>query len=175
MDEKAAHPPPSYPQGQPQMQSMQPQMTGMQPQMTGQGAYPPPQGYYPMQTPQAGMPGYPQMAPMQAPMVTGGYPGQPQVIPQQTVVQVQPDLGSQYQQQRKTHVSKKKKKLFSNLAPFSLVFARCARGDHDVVVRYGPCGIIAAIVFFPIGLIFLLYAGPIRFLSPISFFFQPRC
>ncbi|KAJ3490674.1 hypothetical protein NLI96_g1243 [Meripilus lineatus] len=126
MDEKAAHPP-SYPQGAPP--PMQPQMTGGQ---YPQGA--PPQGYYPMQTPQAGMPGYPQMAPMQTPMATGGYPAQPQVVPQQTIVQVQPDLGTQYQQQ---------------------LFARCARGDHDVTVRYGPCGIIAAIVFFPIGLIFL--------------------
>ncbi|KAI0789687.1 hypothetical protein C8Q75DRAFT_733495 [Abortiporus biennis] len=35
------------------------------------------------------------------------------------------------------------------------VYARCARGDHDVVKKYGPCGIITAIFCFPIGLIAL--------------------
>lgn len=35
------------------------------------------------------------------------------------------------------------------------LFARCARGDHDVETRYGPCGIITAILCFPIGLICL--------------------
>jgi len=36
------------------------------------------------------------------------------------------------------------------------LYARCARGEHDVVVKYGPCGIITAIACFPIGLIALL-------------------
>ncbi|KAH9079504.1 hypothetical protein EDB83DRAFT_1280013 [Lactarius deliciosus] len=35
------------------------------------------------------------------------------------------------------------------------VYARCARGDHDVVTSFGLCGIICAILLFPIGLIFL--------------------
>ncbi|KAI0306485.1 hypothetical protein B0F90DRAFT_1623531 [Multifurca ochricompacta] len=31
----------------------------------------------------------------------------------------------------------------------------CARGDHDVTTGFGLCGIICAILLFPIGLIFL--------------------
>jgi len=38
------------------------------------------------------------------------------------------------------------------------VFARCARGEHDVVTSFGLCGIICAILLFPIGLIFLWWA-----------------
>jgi hypothetical protein len=38
----------------------------------------------------------------------------------------------------------------------TLVFAQCARGDHDVSTKYGPCGIITAVLLFPIGLICLL-------------------
>jgi hypothetical protein len=36
------------------------------------------------------------------------------------------------------------------------VFARCARGEHDVVKKYGPCGIITGVLLFPLGLIALL-------------------
>ncbi|KAI0789694.1 hypothetical protein C8Q75DRAFT_806854 [Abortiporus biennis] len=36
------------------------------------------------------------------------------------------------------------------------MYARCARGDHDVVTKYGVCGIAAAVILFPIGLLFLL-------------------
>ena len=36
------------------------------------------------------------------------------------------------------------------------VMARCARGDHEVQKKYGPCGIITAVLLFPIGLICLL-------------------
>jgi hypothetical protein len=39
----------------------------------------------------------------------------------------------------------------------SSVFAQCARGDHDENVSFGLCGIICAILLFPIGLIFLWY------------------
>ena len=139
-------------------QSASEQLNMPQPQAPLNAA--PPQGYYPMQTPQAGMPGYPQMAPMQTPMATGGYPAQPQVVPQQTIVQVQPDLGTQYQQQREFSSSPLTRRVSLTRDPLLRpVFARCARGDHDVTLRYGPCGIIAAIVFFPIGLIFLLYVG----------------
>ncbi|KAI0273723.1 hypothetical protein BC834DRAFT_785015, partial [Gloeopeniophorella convolvens] len=35
------------------------------------------------------------------------------------------------------------------------LFARCARGDHEVTTSFGLCGIICAILLFPIGLIFL--------------------
>ncbi|KAI9446369.1 hypothetical protein H4582DRAFT_1905215 [Lactarius indigo] len=35
------------------------------------------------------------------------------------------------------------------------MLALCARGDHDVVTSFGLCGIICAILLFPIGLIFL--------------------
>ena len=35
------------------------------------------------------------------------------------------------------------------------VYALCARGEHDVVTSFGLCGIICAILLFPIGLIFL--------------------
>lgn len=35
------------------------------------------------------------------------------------------------------------------------LFAQCARGNHDVTTSFGLCGIICAILLFPIGLIFL--------------------
>ncbi|KAJ8475102.1 hypothetical protein ONZ45_g15720 [Pleurotus djamor] len=35
------------------------------------------------------------------------------------------------------------------------MYARCAQGMHDPTTKYGACGIIAAILLFPIGLIFL--------------------
>ncbi|KAI0006118.1 hypothetical protein BJV74DRAFT_761438 [Russula compacta] len=35
------------------------------------------------------------------------------------------------------------------------LFARCARGNHDETTSFGLCGIICAILLFPIGLIFL--------------------
>ncbi|KAJ3525202.1 hypothetical protein NM688_g8438 [Phlebia brevispora] len=35
------------------------------------------------------------------------------------------------------------------------MLARCARGDHDPVRKYGTCGIISAILLFPCGLICL--------------------
>ncbi|KAN0140721.1 hypothetical protein V8E53_001165 [Lactarius tabidus] len=35
------------------------------------------------------------------------------------------------------------------------MLALCARGEHDVVTSFGLCGIICAILLFPIGLIFL--------------------
>ena len=42
--------------------------------------------------------------------------------------------------------------------PWSSVIANCARGEHDVVTSFGLCGIICAILLFPIGLIFLWWA-----------------
>ncbi|KAF8904769.1 hypothetical protein CPB84DRAFT_655335 [Gymnopilus junonius] len=35
------------------------------------------------------------------------------------------------------------------------MFARCARGEHQVTTKYGPCGIITAIFCFPVGLLCL--------------------
>ncbi|KAH9966755.1 hypothetical protein BC827DRAFT_1373992 [Russula dissimulans] len=35
------------------------------------------------------------------------------------------------------------------------LFAECARGNHDQTTSFGLCGIICAILLFPIGLIFL--------------------
>ncbi|KAI0282997.1 hypothetical protein BGY98DRAFT_1058321 [Russula aff. rugulosa BPL654] len=35
------------------------------------------------------------------------------------------------------------------------LFAQCARGNHDETTSFGLCGIICAILLFPIGLIFL--------------------
>ncbi|CAL1705958.1 unnamed protein product [Somion occarium] len=35
------------------------------------------------------------------------------------------------------------------------LYARCARGDHDIEKKYGPCGIITALACFPCGLICL--------------------
>ncbi|KAF9063443.1 hypothetical protein BDP27DRAFT_1232094, partial [Rhodocollybia butyracea] len=37
----------------------------------------------------------------------------------------------------------------------STVLAQCAQGNHDPETKYGVCGIITAIVCFPIGLICL--------------------
>jgi len=35
------------------------------------------------------------------------------------------------------------------------LWARCASGDHDVTTTFGLCGIICAVLLFPIGLICL--------------------
>ncbi|KIY52412.1 hypothetical protein FISHEDRAFT_7177, partial [Fistulina hepatica ATCC 64428] len=37
----------------------------------------------------------------------------------------------------------------------SELFAQCARGVHDPTSKYGVCGIITAILLFPVGLICL--------------------
>jgi hypothetical protein len=86
-------------------------------------------------------------------------PGLMQAFPQQAAMSpanLEAQLGHQYQSQSR---------LFSySLQAWMLidttlhaVLARCARGEHDVVKRYGPCGIITAVLLFPIGLIALLY------------------
>ncbi|EKM51786.1 uncharacterized protein PHACADRAFT_101848 [Phanerochaete carnosa HHB-10118-sp] len=53
---------------------------------------------------------------------------------QPTPGQAEAQVGAQYQQQ---------------------LLARCARGDHDRKRKYGACGIITAVLLFPIGLICL--------------------
>ncbi|THU97184.1 hypothetical protein K435DRAFT_620327, partial [Dendrothele bispora CBS 962.96] len=35
------------------------------------------------------------------------------------------------------------------------LFAQCAQGKHSPKTTYGPCGIVTAIICFPIGLICL--------------------
>ncbi|GJE88775.1 hypothetical protein PsYK624_048610 [Phanerochaete sordida] len=79
--------------------------------------------------------GYPPMSPM-SPPANGARPMMQQQPrgPPLTPGQMEAQIGSQYQQQ---------------------LFARCARGDHDVQKKYGPCGIITAVLLFPIGLICL--------------------
>ncbi|KAJ3539039.1 hypothetical protein NM688_g6425 [Phlebia brevispora] len=66
------------------------------------------------------------------------YAPSPGVAPPQGVMS-EAQIGTMYQQQ---------------------LFARCARGDHDVTRKYGACGIITAVILFPIGLICLLSADP---------------
>jgi peptidoglycan/LPS O-acetylase OafA/YrhL len=53
-----------------------------------------------------------------------------------------------------------------------LVFARCAQGIHEPTTKYGICGIITAVVCFPIGLICLLYVSPP--LLPVLVVILPR-
>jgi hypothetical protein len=63
-------------------------------------------------------------------------------------------VGQQYRNQRK---SSSRRSHFPDHNVFS-VFAQCARGNHDETTSFGLCGIICAILLFPIGLIFLWYA-----------------
>jgi len=62
-------------------------------------------------------------------------------------------VGQQYRNQRKRFLGRS---AFFGLILF-LVFAQCARGNHDETTSFGLCGIICAILLFPIGLIFLWY------------------
>jgi len=62
-------------------------------------------------------------------------------------------VGQQYRNQRKHFLGRS---VFLNLVLF-LVLAQCARGNHDQTTSFGLCGIICAILLFPIGLIFLWY------------------
>jgi len=70
-------------------------------------------------------------------------------------------VGQQYRNQRKRCPERS---LLLDHTLFS-VFAQCARGNHDETTSFGLCGIICAILLFPIGLIFLWYAN--------LYFFQP--
>jgi Uncharacterized conserved protein (DUF2367) len=63
-------------------------------------------------------------------------------------------VGQQYRNQRKPS---SRRSHFPDHNVFS-VFAQCARGNHDETTSFGLCGIICAILLFPIGLIFLWYA-----------------
>lgn len=88
------------------------------------------------------------------------YSGSPTVLPQWNSPgtgsqSIPPNewMGQQYRNQRK---SSRRSQLPDHNA-FS-VFAQCAMGNHDVTTSFGLCGIICAILLFPIGLIFLWYA-----------------
>ena len=83
------------------------------------------------------------------------YSGSPTLLPQWNTgsQSVPPDewVGQQYRNQR---TSFSRRSHFPNHNVFS-VFAQCARGNHDETTSFGLCGIICAILLFPIGLIFL--------------------
>ncbi|KAJ6502464.1 hypothetical protein C8R45DRAFT_1210012 [Mycena sanguinolenta] len=102
-------------------------------QQQPQGFQQPPQSYpqtpqsYP-QTPQS----YPQSPPQGYAPQQGGYAPQPMPqFPNQMSAQ---QMGDQYRAQ---------------------LFAQCAQGIHQPTTKYGICGIITAVVCFPIGLICL--------------------
>ncbi|CAL1712644.1 unnamed protein product [Somion occarium] len=135
IDEKTlpAGPPPAYPeQSQPQLQSQgssYPQSTTTQQPSAPGFPQPPGQEY------SSGYP-YPQPKPSaQSARGPSGRGPQPQ-FPPGSMQQMQMDaqIGAQYQQQ---------------------LYAKCARGDHDVVTKFGVCGIITAVILFPIGLVCL--------------------
>ncbi|KAF7294857.1 hypothetical protein MIND_01023600 [Mycena indigotica] len=96
------------------------------PPADGQG-YPPQQSYASPPPPQ----GYP---PQQnyAPAPQQGYAQQPVYSPQPQPTPAQ--VGENYRAQ---------------------LFAQCAQGQHSPTTKYGVCGIITAVVCFPIGLICL--------------------
>ncbi|KIP06227.1 hypothetical protein PHLGIDRAFT_19512 [Phlebiopsis gigantea 11061_1 CR5-6] len=79
-------------------------------------------------------PAYPPSPASGAPLNPHTQQQQPPVQPQMTPAQMEAQIGSTYQQQ---------------------LFAQCARGNHEPARKYGACGIIAAVLLFPIGLICL--------------------
>jgi hypothetical protein len=88
------------------------------------------------------------------------YSGSPTALPQWSAPgtgsqSIPPEewVGQQYRNQRKS--SRRSHFLDHNVLS---VFAQCARGNHDETTSFGLCGIICAILLFPIGLIFLWYA-----------------
>ncbi|CCM04645.1 uncharacterized protein FIBRA_06829 [Fibroporia radiculosa] len=92
----------------------------------------PPTNYSPAEAPTTLKPDFPAQTPPAQPVQSQPQPApQPQVDPAER----EAALGRQYQEQ---------------------LFARCARGDHEVTTKHGPIGIISAILLFPIGLLCLL-------------------
>ena len=96
------------------------------------------------------------------------YPESPTTLPQWQTPgavprSIPPDewVGQNYRNQRKFS---SRYSLLSHLIRFS-VFARCARGNHDETTSFGLCGIICAILLFPIGLIFLWYVLNVPYLA----------
>lgn len=121
----------------------------------------PPPAYAPpaeaLQSPPSNLP--PHQFQQYPPSPGQNYSGSPGAIPQWNSPGTGPQpvppadwVGQQYRNQRKSSRSSH----FPHLNTFS-VFAQCARGNHDVTTTFGLCGIICAILLFPIGLIFLWY------------------
>ncbi|KAJ7430720.1 hypothetical protein B0H11DRAFT_2083542 [Mycena galericulata] len=102
----------------------------------------------PVYTPPAGSPagppaGYPQTQPQN--YVPQGYAPQPQAYaPQGYAPQPQPQ--SNPSQRSAAQVGEDYR---------AQLFAQCAQGIHQPTTKYGVCGIITAVVCFPIGLICL--------------------
>jgi hypothetical protein len=103
----------------------------------------------------------PQQVQQYPPSSSQTYPASPGLLPQWHTPgtgsqSMPPDewVGQQYRNQRK-HCPERSLLLHH---PLSSVFAQCARGNHDETTSFGLCGIICAILLFPIGLIFLWYA-----------------
>jgi len=77
---------------------------------------------------------------------TPAYPMQPQQYPTMTApvynpMAIQAAVGEQYHQG---------------------LFAQCATGNHDRDTKYGACGIITAVICFPIGLLALFIDREVR-------------
>ncbi|KAJ7046881.1 hypothetical protein C8F04DRAFT_1062016 [Mycena alexandri] len=102
-------------------------------------AYTPSQGGPPTYTPPAAAP--------------GGYAPQQQQYPQQPYPQ-QPQQGYAPQPQPQSYPSQQSAAQVGE-AYRAQLFAQCAQGIHQPSTKYGICGIITAIVCFPIGLICL--------------------
>lgn len=132
---------------------------------------PPPPAYAPpSEFSQEHSPNPPQQSQQYPPSSSQNYSGSPTVLPQWNTPgtgspSIPPDqwVGQQYRNQRKFPLRPPSRSPGHTL--FS-VFAQCARGNHDVTTSFGLCGIICAILLFPIGLIFLWYAV-ICFLSSL--------
>ncbi len=114
---------------------------------------PPAEGQVPSSNPAQQFQQYP-------PSSSQNYSGSPTLLPQWNAPgtgtqSIPPDqwMGQQYRNQRKFS----RRSHFPDHKVFS-VFAQCARGNHDETTSFGLCGIICAILLFPIGLIFLWYA-----------------
>ena len=149
--------------GMPGMPGMpgQPGMPGMPPQPGMPGQQP---GMMQHQTMNVTMPG--QTAPGQVQNQYTGVTVQPQFAGNVTLQPVhtggvapalatEAHLGNQFQSQRESLHLLRLQQRGSN-SRLRSVYARCARGDHDIEKKYGPIGLISAILLFPIGLACLL-------------------
>jgi hypothetical protein len=130
----------------------------------------PPPAYAPVSAvvAQEPSPNPPQQFQQYPPSSAQTYSGSPTVLPQWNTPgtgsqPVPPDawVGQQYRDQRKFSSGRLG---FPDHNVFS-VFAQCARGNHDETTTFGLCGIICAILLFPIGLIFLWYVVIVACLS----------
>lgn len=127
---------------------------------------PPPSSASSSHAPAQPTPAYPPSPASRAPLNPQMQQAPPAPQPQMTPAQLEAQIGSNYQQQC----------AFSPCLPlchdgklrYWTVFAQCARGNHDATRKYGACGIIAAILLFPIGLICLLYVLPPLPVHPYS-------